>query len=393
MTSRLPLEIWGLVCEQLADENFREPGDPTSTLVGNNAEARRALRALCEVSRGIAHVAQPALFRTYDFGEGLNDGKKHVRFLRSVLDNARLAASVRAVVLDHWIHEIDADEQAEMYGRLADRLGFDTAVYPLGELERVGEHGLPQRVPTVILLLLPLLPNLQYLTMTTRHEEHALEFLGRLHRAGTIRPFASVVQLGLCHGDTEMGFDVLTNGPLLALTPNVTTMRLTQCRGVGSDEADDNGQAMQRKLQQCMPPGVRNLSLDYCNLEHPDLRALLACCPRLERFSYSSGGCSVDEANREVSNRRLVAALAPAKATLRRVALDFDYASRELDEDDDDEDDEDEDGDDANKDELTHESFADFPVLEKVTYGGEVIFRSPRQVGEGDNNVGDVGSE
>ncbi|KAK8065869.1 hypothetical protein PG997_012616 [Apiospora hydei] len=365
MTPRLPSR------SGLADENFREPGDPTGTLVGNNAAARQTLLTLCEVAKGIARVAQPVLFRTYDFGEGRNDGKKHVRFLRSILDNPRLAASARAVMLDHWVHDIDKDEQVEMYGRIADRLGFDTGAFPLDELEEDGPHGLPQRVPTIILLLLPLLPNLQYLTVTTRHEEHALEILARLHRAGAIQPFASVAQLGLCHSDTELGFDLLTNAPLLALTPNVTTMRLMQCRGVGSDEADnddDKGQATaQRKLQRCMPRGVRNLSLDYCNLEHPDLRALLACCPRLERFAYSSGGSIVDDANREVSNRRLVAALAPAKATLQRVELDFANAWREPDDDDDDGDDDDDQDDD--QDELTEESFAEFPVLEKVTYG------------------------
>ncbi|KAK7967196.1 F-box-like domain-containing protein [Apiospora aurea] len=383
MTPRLPLEIWGVVCEQLADENFREPGEPTGVLVGNNAAARQTLLTLCEVSKGLARVAQPVLFRTYDFGEGRNDGKKHVRFLRSILDNPRLAASVRAVMLDHWVHDLDKDEQAAMYGRIADRLGFDTGAFPLDELEEDGPHGLPQRVPTIILLLLPLLPNLTHLTVTTRHEEHALEILDRLHRTGAIQPFASVVQLGLSHGDTELGFDMLTNAPLLALTPNVTTMRLVQCRGVGSDEADDESQAAaQRKLQQCMPRGVRNLSLDYCNLEHADLRALLAYCPRLERFSYSSGGALVDDASREVSNRRLVVALAPAKATLRRVELDFTNANREPDDDDDDDDQDDD------QDELTQESFADFPVLQKVTYGGEVIFRSQRRLGGDDKDPG-----
>ncbi|KAK8058488.1 hypothetical protein PG994_008936 [Apiospora phragmitis] len=387
MTPPLPLKIWGVVCEQLADENFRKPGDPTGMLTRNPADGRRTLLALCEVSRGIAQVAQPVLFRTYDFDDGRNDGKRHLRFLRSILDNQRLASYVQAVILAHWINEIDADELAEVYSRIAARLGFDT-----------GEHGpedgigIPERIPAILLLLLPLLPNLKCLAVTTRHEEHALELLGRLHQAGVIEPFASVVHLGLRHGDTEMGFDLLANSPLLALTPNATTLRLNQCRGVSSHEGDDDdGKVAQDMLQRCMPRGIKNLDLDYCNLEHLDVKALLACCPLLERFRYWSGGACVHEANREVRNRQLVASLAPAKATLRRVELDFGMSDREPDDSDDDgDDDEDEDEDEeVDKDELTQESFADFPVLERVVYEGRVIFRIQSRLGDdGDNDVG-----
>lgn len=48
--------------------------------------------------------------------------------------------------------------------------------------------------------------------------------------------------------------------------------------------------------------------------------------------------------------------------------LDFENSYSELDDDDDDE----EDGDDG--DELTQASFADFPVLKRATYSGEVVF-------------------
>ncbi|KAK7934713.1 F-box-like domain-containing protein [Apiospora marii] len=386
-TLQLPLEIWGIVCEQLADEHFRQPGNPTSMSTDNPAGRRETLLALCLVSKGVAQMAQRVLFRTYDFGEGLNDGKKHLRFLRSLLDNARLAAAVRVVMLDHWICDIEPhrDELVAVYGRVAARLGFDAAAFPVALDFEENEHGLATRVPAIMQLLLPLLPNLRYLSVTTRHEEDALKLLSDLREAGVLQPFASVERLTLRHGDTEMGFALLDCAPLLTLTPNATTLHLMQCRGVGGSEDGDGGSTdtdsedqkaavLTNALRRCMPARIKTLDLDYCNLEHRDLRALLASCPRLERFSYYSGGAIVDEANREVGNRQLVASLAPAKATLRRVELNFEHSCREMsDDDDDDEDgyDDDEDGDGYG---LTQASFAEFPVLSRVMYSGKVIF-------------------
>lgn len=280
-TLRLPLEIWGIVCE----------------LMDSPAFSRDTLLALCKVSKGVAQVAQPVLYRTYDFGEGLDDGKKHLRFLRSILNNTRLAAAVRVVMLDHWVSDIEPhkDKLVEVYGRIAARLGFNTEVFPVGLGFEETEHGLPVRMPAIIQLLLPLLPNLRCLSVTTRHEDHALELLGNLHAVGILEPFASVERLSLSHGDTEMGFTLLDCGPLLALTPNVTTLHLMQCCGVSSDNggADNEAQkaaVLTNALQRCMPAGIKTLNLNYCNFEHRDLRALLASCPRLERFRYISGG-------------------------------------------------------------------------------------------------------
>ncbi|KAK8135967.1 hypothetical protein PG984_003907 [Apiospora sp. TS-2023a] len=388
-TVQLPLEIWGIVCEQLADENYRQHGNPTSMLMDNLSGSRDTLLALCRVSKGVAQVAQPVLFRTYDFGEGMNDAKKHLRFLRSILDNVRLAAAVRVVMLDHWVCDIEPhkDELVEVYGRIAARLGFDADAFPVELDFEENEHGLPTRVPAIIQLLPPLLPNLRYLSVTTRHEDDALELLSDLRKAGVLKPFISMKHLTLRHGDTEMGFTLLDCGPLLALTPKVTTLHLMQCRGVSSDDggADSEEQkavALTNALQRYMPAGIKVLDLDYCNLEQRDLRALLANCSHLERFTYFSGGSIVDDANREVSNRQLVTSLAPAKATLRRVELDFEHSYRELDDDDDDEDNED-------ADELTQASFAEFPVLKRATYSGRVIFSSKARP----SHIGDKGEE
>ncbi|KAK7954312.1 hypothetical protein PG988_015006 [Apiospora saccharicola] len=395
-TLQLPLEIWGIVCEQLADENYRQPGNPTSMLMDNPASRRDTLLALCRVSKGVAQVAQPVLFRTYDFGEGMNNGKKHLRFLRNILDNPRLAAAVRIVMLDHWVCDIEPhkDELVEVYGRIAARLGFDAGAFAVELDFEENEHGLPTRVPAIIQLLPALLPNLRYLSVTTRHEDDALELLGDLRKAGVLKPFASLEHLTLRHGDTEMGFTLLDCGPLLALTPNVTTLHLMQCRGVSSDDggADSEEQkavVLTNALQRCMPTGLKTLDLDCCNLEHRDLRALLANCPHLERFHYYSGGSIVDDANREVSNRQLVASLAPAKATLRRVELNFEHSYRELDDDDDDDGEDNEDA-----DELTQASFAEFPVLKRATYSGRVIFSSKaRPSGFGDESAEEDGND
>ena len=376
------------MCEQLADENFRQPGNPTSMLMDNPAGRRETLLDLCRVSKGVARVAQPVLFRTYDFGEGLNDGKKHLRFLRSVLDNPRLAAAVRVVMFDHWISDIEPhkDELVELYGRVAARLGFDADAFPVELDFDEDEYGVLTRVPGIMQLLLPLLPNLRCLSVTTRHEEHALELLRDLREASVLKPFAAVEHLTLCHGDTADGFIMLDCAPLLALTPNVTTLNLHRCCAAGptdggTDSEEQKAVVLTNVLQRCMPAGITTLNLDHCNFEHPDLRALLASCPHLERFHYYSGGAIVDTENHEVNNRQLIASLAPAKATLRRIELDFEHSFRfagafdglynEGEEDRDD-------------DELTQASFAGFPSLETAIYSGKVIFSSkarPSDVG------------
>ncbi|KAK8032287.1 hypothetical protein PG990_002021 [Apiospora arundinis] len=367
--AQLTLEIWGVVCDQLSKENFRPPGSSEVKCdIRKLLSSRETLKTLCKVSKGIAQVAQSVLFRWYNMTM-FNGGKRHLLFLRSILDSPRLAASVREVEIEDNIEALDEEERTRIYGRIADRLGFDTNTFPLAtQQEEADEREVSDTTPAIILLLLPLLPNLTYLTITGRHEDRSYDVLSRLHQAGHIKPLASVTQLGLHYNDTEMGFDLYLDSPILALTPNATTLNLSMCCGVGVDgefidgNNDDEDEEGAVPLQQsCIPPSLRHLHLDYCNLGHRHLKALLACCPRLERFSYYSGGAVVSEANEEVDGHQVVAALAAsARATLKMVALDFQYSVHEYDDEDE-------------KEEIAQDSFAGFTVLEKAIVDERII--------------------
>ncbi|KAK8004212.1 acyl-CoA N-acyltransferase [Apiospora arundinis] len=316
------------------------PAQLTLEIWGVLLSSRETLKTLCKVSKGIAQVAQSVLFRWYNMTM-FNGGKRHLLFLRSILDSPRLAASVREVEIEDNIEVLDEEERTRIYGRIADRLGFDTNTFPLAtQQEEADEREVSQTTPAIILLLLPLLPNLTYLTITGRHEDRSYDVLSRLHQVGHIKPLASVTQLGLHYNDTEMGFDLYLDSPILALTPNATTLNLSMCCGVGVDGEFIDGNN---------------------DDEDEEGAALLACCPRLERFSYYSGGAVVSEANEEVDGHQVVAALAAsARATLKMVALDFQYSMHEYDDEDE-------------KEEIAQDSFAGFTVLEKAIVDERII--------------------
>ncbi|KAK8032104.1 hypothetical protein PG990_001838 [Apiospora arundinis] len=323
----LPLEIWRIVCEKLTADNFCAIGSEFDREMiddweSDYHEARKSLSVLCGVSRGIAEVAQAALFKCYYMDEK-GDRGTHLKFLRAVLDSPdRLATYVREVRLENFVYSetreerlgVDpnlylfgipndfpgywAEETASIYARLAARLGFDTADIPFNPDDLVRREAQARGVPAVIVLSLPLLPNLE-----------------------RVRGFI----------DGELDWSAIGNGflltrfaPLLALTPNVATLRLDWCGGFDPEEPDSNPV---QTMRECMPPGMKALELPRSRLDDRDMGMILNCCNAgLERFRYQSG-CP-EKASVEVTPRQLVRHLLRFKATLKEIELDYSLPSR-----------------------------------------------------------------
>ncbi|KAK6849286.1 hypothetical protein PG995_013119 [Apiospora arundinis] len=347
----LPLEIWRIVCEKLTADNFCAIGSEFDREMIDDwecdyYEARKSLSVLCGVSRGIAEVAQAALFKCYYMDEK-GDRGTHLKFLRAILDSPdRLATYVREVRLENFVYSetreerlgVDpnlylfgipndfpgywAEETASMYARLAARLGFDTADIPFNPDDLVRREAQARGVPAVIVLSLPLLPNLEVLRIMLGFEKHGFKLLQQLRAIG-------VRVRGLIDGELDWsaignGFFLTRFAPLLALTPNVATLRLDWCGGFDPEEPDTDPV---QTMRECMPPGVKALELRRSRLDDRDMGIVLNCChPGLERFRYQSG-CP-EKASVEVTPRQLVRHLLRFKATLKEVEFDYSLPSR-----------------------------------------------------------------
>ncbi|KAK8140069.1 hypothetical protein PG984_000135 [Apiospora sp. TS-2023a] len=338
----LPLEIWRIICDQLAEDNFRGSDGTYSDnrdcqLRPARTKARQALKALCRVSWGIAKMAQAALFKCYHMGDH-QERRTFIQYLGAVLDSPRLAGYTKELVLDEPVFPgykgykrelcpllTTKAEFAAAYARVAARLGFDESRFPLDFMEQ-GElqPRSTARLPSTLLLAPALLPNLERLGIgMTSKQGRPFKLLQQLHALGVVEPFWRVKELTLKFYLWEAPTIVLTRlAPLLALVPNLTTLRLYAFPGL--DAAD---QGFIEVVREGMPPGLHTLEVRDGYLEDHTVDALLRCCPSgLERFVYVSTVVRPDfpQLGAEVTPRQLVRRLlARSGDTLRAVELDY----------------------------------------------------------------------
>lgn len=136
-------------------------------------------------------------------------------------------------------------------------------------------HGLgceTARLPGLLLLAIPLLPNLQVLDIEIRHTQtHPFELLQQLHAHGVVEPFWRIKDLTLQFfmGWTLTGDPTRRLTPLLALTPKLNTLRLCSCPGF---DVTDQGviQAVRKRMPQastrsrCATATSRTASSTFC---------------------------------------------------------------------------------------------------------------------------------
>ncbi|KAK7968857.1 hypothetical protein PG988_007930 [Apiospora saccharicola] len=320
----LPLEIWRIICDQLAEDNFRgSDGMFTDNrdygLRSIRKEARAVLKALCRVSWGIAGMAQAALFKCYHMGDH-QERRSFVQYLGAVLDSPRLAGYAKELVLDEPVRHVHRSFQRERcpllttkaefaaaYARVAARLGFDESRFPFDFVEQGDlQPRFTARLPSTILLAPALLPNLERLGIGwTSKQTRPFELLQQLHALGVVEPFWRVKELTLQFYLWLTPTVVLTRlAPLLAVVPRLTTLRLYSFPGL-----DAVNQGFIEVVRERMPPGLHTLEVRDSYLEDHTVDALLRCCPSgLERFVYVSIVVRPDfpQLGPEVTPRQLV---------------------------------------------------------------------------------------
>lgn len=342
-----PLEIWILVCEKLADRLSQDP-----LLHYARQGPSSDLKALCRVSKAISPEAERALFRCYDIRRMwpdpwtgmLNDYeigfKRHHRFLRTVLDRPHLLSHVQELSLNgpfiaYWPRPVEA------YERLATRLGLDHRAFPLYASsgphfthstvgDTLAEHAV--RLAVLLLLVIPLLPNLKSLAIAADGPTSVatcLDAFWRMREDGAIKTPDTVVDLRLgWDGDMRAG-DLFTFGSVLAWNPNVQRLHLRRCHGM--QPHGSSPQFVRQAGAAGFPRDIEALELHACLFDAATVRLLLRSCPRLERFVYHSGGGQVlyhvadpmDHANLRATPRQILGALQGAKETLKEIDLDF----------------------------------------------------------------------
>ncbi|KAK8055003.1 hypothetical protein PG993_000230 [Apiospora rasikravindrae] len=377
---QLPPEIWRHICNQLTDDNYRLIGTELADLLNKHVSihdhlrAKNALAALSLVSKSIGEMALHARFKCFhmDFS---GDRRVFLKFLRRVLDDPRLAACVKELSVYDWIcikhpanPRSDEADAAATYARMAARLGVDTAAFPF-DVKELSPHRNPAgRVPGIILLTLPLLPNLGILRVGIGRERRPFELLRRLRASGVVRPFERVRDLTLASDGDGYGINLTRFSPLLALCPNVATLRLVECTGFDLRERD-----FVRAVRESMPRRIRALEVRDSRFDDRSMNVLLACVVGgsggdgdgssrgLERFYYRSERASCEPpAVREVTPKQLARQLLRAKATLREIELDYSDPGRERQDDGDSE---------EYRTRLTvADDFAEFPVLERFVH-------------------------
>ncbi|KAK7941411.1 uncharacterized protein PG986_013798 [Apiospora aurea] len=336
-----PLEIWSHICAQLADEISQAPSLRYRPCGGGPS---LALMALCRVSKGVSQEAARVLFRsldsTWDWGDAKRDAlRRHLRYLRFALDHPHVLSYVKEVFLsDRVMHDDEKTYElvAEIYCRLASRLGFNPAAFPLegkdGDFSLVHNNvrTLPDHVKrdALLFLALPLFPNIQALTISGTN---CLTVLPPLRAAGITKPFESIV-------DLTLGWDY-------------------HVRYNKYGHYNDS---------QHFPRNVKSLDIDKCHFNYGGMSDLLRRCPRLERFVYRSAELgdsplasvfhcqcrdpNVREREEEVSKRDLVDALRSVRTTLKEADLTFQLPRPRC----------------EPGEQVTRADFAGFPVLETL---------------------------
>ncbi|KAK7923555.1 hypothetical protein PG985_007626 [Apiospora marii] len=256
----------------------------------------------------------------------------------------------------------DKAEVAATYKRLAGHIGVDTCLFPFNFAELEPDTR-PAGLPGLLLLAIPLLPNLTALSVETGpNHTRPFELLEKLHASGVIEPFWRVQDLTIeFPGHWEGGVTDLTRlAPLLALTPALTTLRLRACPGFAHMADEDYVDAARRR----MPPGLTALEVRDSYFNDETVGGLLGCCPSsgLARFTYQSVQWTLPSATagREVTPRQLVRRLlAHSPNTLREVELDYSRPGRQ----------EYDHGDGAEYEKkLTRADFAGFPALRTMVH-------------------------
>lgn len=329
MVPQLPPEVWRLVFTQLSSEvsqaKRRKLEDRIARrFIGKFREfnagsrASKALANLGKVSRRFAALAQPELFRTYEPVVRHSFKTPHrFGFLETVLARPDLAACVREIHLGNLSLGHRPAYCKRLYLQMAAALGVDPSLLRPG-YEGLGEECLP-------LLAILLTPNVEVLSVRMQELPDAMDLLERSQAMGAVKPLERVRDLTL-HGrnDESNPFELCRLFPLLALTPNVTTLRLANCNLTRIPATEPS---QQRRLRRHVPRGLKTLEIWHGCFEHESTGVLLAHLAHLETFVYRSRGFRGPHAPgararaREVTAKQLMRHLLPSRDTLRDVQM------------------------------------------------------------------------
>ncbi|KAK8140070.1 hypothetical protein PG984_000136 [Apiospora sp. TS-2023a] len=366
MVPQLPPEIWRLVFVQLSSE---ASGDTRERLndfitygygdVYTGSMGTRTLWRLCKVSRGFAALAQPELFRVYEPVNAHTSSAlpRHVSFFQTILARPDLAAYVREIYLCSATFIEKSPCANGIYQQMATRLGLDAAVL------RPKDNG--SSVEGLYMLAVLLMPNVEVLWVKAPllPKAPAPGFLEQIRTLSVVKPLERLRDLTL---ERDRGIPTLQLShffPLLALTPNITALRLDHCT---LDCVPDGEPGQTRRLQQYvknMPRGIKTLEIWHSFVPHETMGALLAHLNSLETFHYKPGGTwRVRDLSGptpdEVSPMQLLDHLRHSQDTLQEVRISFRESVLF-----------------SNKGDgsLTETNFADFPCLRVCVLGGREL--------------------
>lgn len=294
----LPIEILSYIAWQLS------PRSPESSEDGQDhldiASHARGIAALSRLSRTCKHlrgILQPILFHSVFDSE--ETSLSLITALNARPDLARAVVEMevhgRDISPEENLDEIlSAHEQSMMTELLANNFQTETQQPPILQ----GNVGDFPRCNAFAGLTIALASNIKRLLV------HAYYLDLPTFKPGSL---PCLRELYLEHGDTENGLDLSRFQSILQAAPALQTLKCHAVSNVDSAISHEN---------------LTTLALAWSLLTNESFELLIDGLPKLESFSYSSGGASVNY-DPEASPRQIFEAVSKRRSTLKHLYVDL----------------------------------------------------------------------
>ncbi|ORY63319.1 uncharacterized protein BCR38DRAFT_516526 [Pseudomassariella vexata] len=317
----IPTEVWVIV------GNLRDTGKGAT------------LSSVAQSCKFLSHVVQPIL---YESPTGIDHRPRilfrncYNIFFRTVATNKRLASFVRNINARRW-EDDRLDNGWELLQCVARQIGMERGVAQEMEahiedairaMERFKhDPHLRHLLPNLrSMQLLPcLLPNLRDLSIELNLSFDVLHSIVVCTAKSPSIMFPSLERLEISVCELNRGFDIDHVRYLLKQCPNLAHLKLTGCSGLWQPKNPNPDDPNLERFEH-----LTILAVDYGYISSDDFARLFRLCPRLESFSYSSGGYEVlgrGDDNPEVLSVEVIDLLRPAQYTLKRLKLDFRFST------------------------------------------------------------------
>ncbi|KAL6908778.1 hypothetical protein GGI43DRAFT_393598 [Trichoderma evansii] len=300
MTSltELPIEILSHIGRQLSPRSPDSPENGQDRLdITSHARELAALSRLARTCKHLREILQPILFHSVFDSELTSISLINTLNARPDLARAVVEMEIegRDISPEENLDEIlSAHEQSMMTELLAKNFQTETQQPPM---LRDDVNDFP-RHNVFAGLAIALVSNVKRLLVRPYYWELPMFKPGSL---------PCLRELYLEHGDTENGLILSRFQCMLQAAPALQTLKCHAVSDVESGVSHEN---------------LTTLALSYSLLTNESFKLLIDGFPKLESFSYSSGGASVNFEH-EASPRQIFEAVSKRRSTLKHLSLDL----------------------------------------------------------------------